>query len=112
MEAPSNVKGVRKEEKGTPTPVCAKNYDIILGGSIFITLLAMPSSAPFKSTTSYGILLSKRLGIRGPKFGRANREKKRKQCSRRVLKNKSPVDLEKFSSLMLKVWSRHVVSSN
>ena len=76
MEAPSNVKGVRKEEKWTPTPVCAKNYDIILGGSIFITLLAMPSSAPFKSTTSYGILLSKRLGIRGPKFGRANREKK------------------------------------
>jgi len=71
MEAPSNVK-----KKRTPTPVCAKNYDIILGGSIFITLLAMPSSAPFKSTTSYGILLSKRLGIRGPKFGRANREKK------------------------------------
>jgi len=50
MEAPSNVK-----KKRTPTPVCAKNYDIILGGSIFITLLAMPSSAPFKSTTSYGI---------------------------------------------------------
>jgi len=65
----------KKRGKREAHPHLRKNYDIILGGSIFITLLAMPSSAPFKSTTSYGILLSKRLGIRGPKFGRANTKK-------------------------------------
>jgi len=49
------LKGKLGLGRGPPyTPV--QNYDIILGGYIFITLLAEPSSAvPFKSTTTHGI---------------------------------------------------------